>query len=440
MWEQVVKFVTEQLAQNELLAGGAVLAALVAAFNYLRRVPFLLMQWSRFLLVSEVDIPDRTRVFGWVSRWVAQHKYARKARRVSVETHKGDDAEYTPAPGWHLIWWKKRPLILRRVRKEGTGELASRAFRETWKITVFGRRHLVDSFIVECLEAARHEAKQFIDVHEAMNGYWNNPVRKPKRSIESVILAPTTKVRLIDDITKFINSKEWYREMNIPWRRGYLLHGPPGNGKSSLITAVASMLDYSVYIMALKGMGEQDFSSLMQDVPEKAILLMEDIDCLMNRDGKDEALSFSTLLNCLDGVVASEGRLVFMTTNHPERLDPALTRPGRVDMNVEIPNATQPQIARLYKRFYPSSKNGEEFAGWLKDSGVSMAQLQNYFLQHRDSCKQARANIKELLREVQDSKQRLPADDEPRNADAESGGHDLRGPTRQHQSGVRRSR
>ncbi len=165
------------------------------------------------------------------------------------------------------------------------------------------------------------------------------------------------------------------RLAGIPYRRGYLLYGSPGSGKSSFIMALAGYLDYNICLLNLseRGMTDDRLTHLLSNAPERSILLLEDIDAAFTgrqsaaEDGYQANVTFSGLLNALDGVASGESRIVFMTTNHVEKLDPALIRPGRVDVIVELGDAEPEQVRRLVKRFYrrasafpPSDGGGQQ--------------------------------------------------------------------------------
>lgn len=137
--------------------------------------------------------------------------------------------------------------------------------------------------------------------------------------------------------------------------------------------------------------------------PQQSIILLEDIDAafLSREDTKQQKaafeglnrVTFSGLLNCLDGVASTEARIVFMTTNYLERLDPALIRPGRVDMKEFVGYCTRFQLEQMFKRFYPgqnAAKNATEFADQVLqlNRNVSPAQIQGYFLIHKSSSQQ----------------------------------------------------
>lgn len=112
-------------------------------------------------------------------------------------------------------------------------------------------------------------------------------------------------------------------------------------------------------------------------------------------------MTFSGLLNTLDGVASSEERLVFMTTNHLDRLDPALIRPGRVDIKQEIGLASKSQVSKMFSRFYPDEMptRAEEFADKVMKLGQrkSIAQIQGHFMLFKNDSTGAIANV-ELLR------------------------------------------
>ena len=111
-------------------------------------------------------------------------------------------------------------------------------------------------------------------------------------------------------------------------------------------------------------------------------------------------MTFSGLLNTLDGVASSEERLVFMTTNHLASLDPALIRPGRVDVKQEIGLASRSQLLKMYKRFYPDQTfaRAEEFAEKVigLDQGKSIAQIQGHFMLFKNSPSGAIENVDQL--------------------------------------------
>ena len=218
---------------------------------------------------------------------------------------------------------------------------------------------------------------------------WNYRGSRKPRPIESVILPAGVKEPFLADVQDFIDSQEWYVGLGLPHRRAYLLHGPPGTGKSSLVAAIAGFLKRDVKMLSLaeSGMSDSKLIGLLATCGDDDICLLEDIDAAFafDRTSSDDAskLTFSGLLNAIDGVGAKDGRILFMSTNHPEKLDPALVRPGRVDYRLHLGNADDFQARTLFERFFPETNKAEDFVRLAGGERYSMATLQNHLLLNR---------------------------------------------------------
>jgi len=232
-----------------------------------------------------------------------------------------------------------------------------------------------------------------------------------------VLLHACTQVEdLLADCRRFLQSEAWYGERGIPYRRGYLLHGPPGTGKTSLVAAVASELRLPIYVASLASprLSDDNFAQALASAAPQCLLLLEDVDAaFIRRDrpahARDEAgaagdrgggggggggLTFSGLLNAIDGVAAQEGRMLFLTTNYPEALDPALIRPGRVDVRLAFELCSTQQIRHYCRHFYGgtlSRQDADALAAAVPTASVSVAQLQGALMQHPDDPRSAAA-------------------------------------------------
>ncbi|KAG9135176.1 hypothetical protein Leryth_013464 [Lithospermum erythrorhizon] len=182
--------------------------------------------------------------------------------------------------------------------------------------------------------------------------YWGSVSLNHPATFETMAMDSQPKVGLIQDLDRFINMKDYYKRVGKAWKRGYLFYGPPGTGKSSLVAAMANYLKFDVYDLDLREVQcNSDLRRLLIGTANRSILVIEDIDCnggVINRecglDGttENDKISLSGLLNFIDGLWSSCGdeRIIVFTTNHKERLDPALLRPGRMDMHIHMSYCT----------------------------------------------------------------------------------------------------
>lgn len=233
----------------------------------------------------------------------------------------------------------------------------------------------------------------------AKSQHWSKEASRLKRRVSSVILPEETLQQVLDDAASFTapSTRAWYEEHGISYKRTFLLFGPPGCGKSSLITAVASELGRNVCFLSLadRDLTDNSLRKAVSQAPRASAICLEDVDALFHHrektDSGSTAVTFSGLLNALDGVGDASGTLFFLTTNHKERLDGALIRPGRVDVQVRLDYASNEQVGKMLRRFYAEASD-DDCAAFVKavrasEGGrrVTMAQLQEHFVQHRTS-------------------------------------------------------
>ncbi|KAG6594811.1 Protein HYPER-SENSITIVITY-RELATED 4, partial [Cucurbita argyrosperma subsp. sororia] len=173
-------------------------------------------------------------------------------------------------------------------------------------------------------------------------------------TFEKLAMDSEIKDFILNDLERFVKRKEFYRKVGKAWKRGYLLYGPPGTGKSSLIASMANYLKFDVYDLELTALeSNSGLKKLLMGISNRSILVVEDIDCsiqfhdrMSETEEDDETSSpprrkqvtLSGLLNFIDGLWSSCGdeRIIIFTTNHKEKLDPALLRPGRMDVHVHM--------------------------------------------------------------------------------------------------------
>lgn len=177
----------------------------------------------------------------------------------------------------------------------------------------------------------------------------------PVRPQDTVILREGQRERIIGEIQEFLSNESRYVELGLPWHMGVLFKGPPGTGKTSLATTIAHTLNIDIHYISLSSIeSDEALLELLGDVSPRSVLLLEDIDVAHASNSRDDSkpgVTLSGLLNGLDGIATPHGVITIMTTNHFDVLDPALIRPGRVDILEEIGYVTNEQVHRLCIRF-----------------------------------------------------------------------------------------
>ncbi|KAI0378693.1 mitochondrial chaperone BCS1 [Hypomontagnella monticulosa] len=436
----------------------ACVGAAPAAWRFVRTAWREVYGWVRQFFISSVTIPGRDplnrHVTSWILANVVQFRSMRSftartqvqagavADRAALLKKTRRDIQYLPHFETVWFWYAGNLFVARRSLDSFNASMADSAYDgiggEELTIGCLGRStEPIKRLIQSCQEYADQQAQYFVIIY-ARDRYrmsWQPKSRKPIRRLETVHFDDGIKQELLTDIRKYLDpkTKRLYQSRSMPYRRGYLFYGPPGTGKSSLSTALAGEFGLDLYEVKVPSVAtDQDLEQMFQEVPPQCIVLLEDIDVIWakrgsnNHDNHNEAASnctLSGLLNVLDGVGSPEGRIVIMTTNQPHRLDPALVRPGRVDMKIMLGNISRKSAEQMFLRMFTpdtvsltlarsgkdSAKIPEddepqldgvqlrrlasEFAAQIPDDTFTPSQLQGFFQLHLDNPIEAASNI-----------------------------------------------
>lgn len=387
------------LQSNAFASGGVVVMLLGFAVAELRRLPLAIVRFARRRWLTWLEVPGHDEVYHWFKQWLFHHPSTRRFRNLRAtsfipnDVYHRDDQELrqvilSPGIGVHLLRHRGRWIWLTLEQDDKENRRSQPEASDTLKLTMLGgdRQFLLD-LIAEARSAMMAASRVGTRIYLASFSSWSlHDIREP-RSLESLILEEGLLEQIKGDIDWFLASKDWYHTRGLFWKRGYLLYGEPGNGKTSLVFTLAGVLGYHVCCLNLASdaLSDDTFQSLVADLPPRSFLLLEEVDAaLPNRaeasvkseqDKNGSRLSLGCVLNVLDGYVSREGSLIFMTTNYPDRLDPALIRPGRMDRHFHLGPATPGQIARMFQHFYPEWTDVLGFVDGMP-TGLSMAAIQ----------------------------------------------------------------
>lgn len=355
--------------------GGLVMGAISFVLFQARALPGRVWSLLTNQFSVQMTVYSDQPAFLLLARWLSMHPSAARARRMVIQSwwsridRDTNQHAFSHGEGRHLIWVNRRPVLVVRSTTKSPNETGR---FETITMTTIGRSQKPFRKILDALGSIETD-KTIVEVNIHGSG---NVIRRAKRPINTIYMDSLSKEEIIADIEKFLKSRELYASRGIPWRRGYMLSGPPGTGKSSLILALASHFEKSLYIVnpsVIKN--DNGLHSALNNAHE--FVVIEDIDSVNvlkarpnleqpkkepESDDDDDALkseiastgiTMSGFLNAVDGIGTGEGRVLFLTSNTPDALDPAVLRPGRIDRHYIIGLASEQQAKDMFLTFFP---------------------------------------------------------------------------------------
>ncbi|KAI3450989.1 hypothetical protein Pfo_007654 [Paulownia fortunei] len=267
----------------------------------------------------------------------------------------------------------------------------------------------------------------FDDDDEGGNGggYWGCINLDHPVTFDKLAMDPNLKRSIIEDLDRFVRRKDYYKKVGKAWKRGYLLYGPPGTGKSSLVAAMANYLRFDVYDLELSSLySNSELRRILLCTNNKSIIVVEDIDCSAQmhdrdrdtdsepEDSSNTKLTLSGVLNFIDGLWSTCGdeRIIIFTTNHKEKLDPALLRPGRMDMHIHMGYCTPEGfdvLAFNYLGIHDHPSLFPEIKGLIREVEITPAELAEHLMRN-EHVDLALEGVIDLLKQKKQEKQEMP--------------------------------
>jgi mitochondrial chaperone BCS1 len=355
------------LASNQLLVGGVGTLAFGSAMYLLRAVPETILDVVEKTVWTKVFIDSLSNEYGDVDAFIEKRRLDFFSRSLEI---KDGSLKTGFGGGWGLY----QGALFKYSKTRAAQQLTH---FETITVSFLTRdRSVVERFMQEC-KPEEHKNSIYVSLYSA--GGNDGGLRRRKRGLNTVFVDQAIKDRLVQRLAWFLDAEDWHASRGIPWKLGIVLHGPPGTGKTSLIHALASEFAFDIkYIKSLHGLGAAFKSGTKKD-----LFVIEDIDTITNglnrdgagaKDGEESAMRGSPLhdvLNAMDGMQTPDGLKFIVTTNHLDRLDPAIIRPGRIDEAIEIGPLSLECARQMFRAFY--GRDG--VAHYSPRSGAELQQM-----------------------------------------------------------------
>lgn len=401
---EIYDYIIDVLKTNQFAQGGFVISILMAVGLQLKKLPELI--WSRIerLLIYKVNIEEIDDLFLYFEVWLSinhKRKYRNVEAALSISKNSYDEVskEISEIFNEKVIYkqfddtfYIRRGLFIIKIFKgreklENASSLKS-AFYNKYRISGFFAKKTINKLIEEVhvysleMKNELKKSKLLVKTSTQWGEWMNESIIEPK-DIDNVIIEG--KKELLDDIKLFISNRDWYKKRGIVYKRGYMFHGVAGTGKTSLVLSIAKELKRNINFLQISGMDDHSLRTAFRNLSPDSILVMEDVDAVFKKreDGsKNIKFTFSTLLNCLDGVFSKENIITIFTTNHKELLDDALIRTGRIDYKMEFKNPNINMVIEFLDRFYETNTKTTTTS---YDNNLSMSEVQDICLKSKNS-------------------------------------------------------
>lgn len=372
--------------------GGVLTATVLAGLAWVfRDMPRSMLNWAQKQTITTISITnlgnERT-TFNRIANDVGENGFRGLSRTLKVDCFES----YTNETGWveyndinvgygrHYRIYKRRLLIVDRAMfKENNGDV----IKETIDVTLLGRnRQILHDYVQALLPKPSRRVRT---LKYAGQGRWDKDREIVGNGLIDLALDPSVESLIRREMDSFVNNRETYERLGLPYKLSVILHGLPGSGKTSLIRAIAKEYGFNIGSLNMNDISDEHLVNALTAIPKRTIILMEDFDSCAginsvvkktDDDKKDEedpvkslmsaitSVSRSGFLNALDGVVPLNDVMIIMTTNHIDRIDDAVKRAGRTDLMIDLPPVSPEAIRVHFTRLYP------ELANWDIDWGV----------------------------------------------------------------------
>lgn len=409
----MVDEILEIVKNNEFFQGGFLVAVMSGILMYLRSIPNRIYSFFNRYTTLSISIPDSSAKFNWMSRYVNDKYDGSNYGSYTVINRKGEVYESVADYRYFKIGnscWVKFAFKERELESKSGGE-DGLAYSMSLKLYGFNKRKNLSNLLLQAKEKYGPKKGQRSILKWRTSG-WGHVCNVPDRRLDTVYSDSMEQVMV--DLKEFRGKECQYKKRGIPFRRGYLLHGPPGTGKTSSISAIANEFELDIHTINLTSLSGNSLSAALSG--DNKLIVFEDIDSVKATNARsklmvrapedkkmhpkeeqmhlelgakpgasstesynDDGIALCELLNAIDGAMTGHNLIFIFTTNHPEKLDPALLRPGRIDKKVLFGYMSQNEFKKMVKVYFD-----KDCGDCLVRGDLTAAEAQNHYLTHDD--------------------------------------------------------
>jgi mitochondrial chaperone BCS1 len=350
----------QKIYQENVLLLGALSIYVLGFLTYVfRTVPKKLFNFLKHQFVVSLVVENdgwyNQELYSAFLKWTHGKLSHRFSRSLNIQKT-GNATVVGPGYGTHILFFKNRPVwfTIEQIDSSGSDKQKKRI-----SVSTLGRKLNILNEIADSIVYIDKEDQIKHSYSYSQNEGWEQEQAIVPRNFNSLMLEDDIKTLLFSEIDKFHSSKDWYLEKGISYKLGIFLYGKPGTGKSSIVRALATKYNKNIYQINLGRISDERLKKAFNSVKPDSLILFEDVDnasVTKSRENKEDSeftsLSFSGLLNILDGINSTQGVITIFTTNYFDKIDAALLRPGRSDLKLNIKTPSSQEIKRYLEFMY----------------------------------------------------------------------------------------